>query len=312
MRLVVLALGIVLTISSLITSCDKVENPIKPEILLDTTLYPGNWEDYVFPTFTQNTNTDRNVLIEDYTGHRCPNCPEAAWLAYGLEVSNPGRVFVSSVHAGPNGLSSFQTTAPDCGQPTNPNDEFCSIFYCDEGLEYGQTFGGGGLGFIGNPQGNINRGTTNGSDMFLFSNDWTNRTNAVLTENNLTVNIQAESNYYPETNGFFLHTETEFVQDLSGGQYNIVVSLMENEVKDYQDSLGTKLYDYKHHNIFRGCIDDLAWGQDLGGNYTPGTKVYKDYSYKLPDGQTNEEYHLLIYVFDVDTYEVLQVIRQDL
>lgn len=293
-------------------SCDKVENPIKPAILLDTTLYPGNWADYVFPTFSANTNTDRNIMLEDYTGHRCPNCPEAGWIAYDIEMANPGRVFVSSVHAAPSGLSSFQTTASDCGQPSNPTNQFCTEFYCDESVEYGQTFGGGGFGFIGNPQGNINRINFTGSDMFQFASDWEAKTNEVLTANELDVNIQAESNYYTETNGFYLHTETEFLSDLSGGQYNIVVNLMENEIKDYQDSLGVKLPYYKHHNVFRGCIDGLAWGQDLGGNYAAGTKVYKDYSYELPAGQDNTDYHLLIYVYDVSNYEVLQVIRQDL
>ncbi len=293
-------------------SCDKVENPIKPAILLDTTLYPGNWADYVFPTFSANTNTDRNIMLEDYTGHRCPNCPDAGWEAYDIEMANPGRVFVSSVHAAPGGLSSFQTTASDCGTSSNPNNEFCTIFYCDEGINYGQTFGGGGLGFFGNPQGNISRINFTGSDMFQFYTDWDSKVNEVLTANVLDVNIQAESNYYTETNGFYLHTETEFLTDLSGGQYNIVVGLMENEIKDYQDSLGVKLPYYKHHNVFRGCIDGLAWGQDLGGNYAAGTKVYKDYSYELPAGQDNTDYHLLIYVYDVSNYEVLQVIRQDL
>ena len=293
-------------------SCDKVENPIKPEILLDTTLFPGNWSDYIFPTFSENLNTDRNVMLEDYTGHRCPNCPAAGWEAYEIEEANPGRVFVSSVHAAPNGLSSFQTTASDCGEASNPTNSFCTVFYNDASIEYGQTFGGGGFGFFGNPQGNINRINFTGSDMFQFYTEWDAKTSEVLTANELKVNIQAESNYYSETNGFFLHTESEFLDDLSGEQYNIVVNLMENEIKDYQDSLGIKLPYYKHHNVFRGCIDGLTWGQDLGGNYLSGTKVYKDYSFELPSGMDNTDFHLLIYVYDVNTYEILQVIKKEL
>lgn len=314
MKKLIVIFGILITAIFVVVtpSCDKVENPIKPAILLDTTLYPGNWEDYVFPTFASNPNTDRNVMLEDYTGHRCPNCPEAGWIAYDIEQANPDRVFVSSVHAAPSGLSSFQTTASDCGQPSNPTNQFCTEFYNDASVEYGQTFGGGGFGFIGNPQGNINRINFTGSDMFQFASDWATKTSEVLTENNLQVNIQAASNYFTETNGFYLHTETEFLTDLSGGQYNIAVNLMENEIKDYQDSLGVKLPYYKHHNVFRGCIDDLTWGQDLGGTYTAGTKIYKDYSYQLPTGQDNTDYHLLIYVYDVSSYEILQVIKQEL
>lgn len=293
------------------TSCDKVSNPIKPEITVDTTLYPGNWADYAFPSFDENTNTERNIMLEDYTGHRCPACPNANWQAYYIEQANPSRVFVSSVHAAPTGLSSFQTLASDCGEASNPNDQFCTVFYCDEGEEYGATFGGADVGFFANPQGNINRINFTGNDMFTTVSNWQTRVDGILADNDLKVNIQAKSNYYTETNGFYLHTEAEFLEDLNGSQYNMVVNLMENEVKDYQDSSGVKVSKYKHHNIFRGCIDGLAWGRTLSVDYTAGTKSRLDYSSQLPDGMTNEDYHLLIYVYDVDTYEVLQVIKHE-
>ena len=77
---------------------------------------------------------------------------------------------------------------------SNPTDQFCTEFYCAEGIEYGQTFGSGGFGFIGNPQGNINRINYTGSDMFQFSSDWEAKTNEVLTANVLNVNIQSQSN----------------------------------------------------------------------------------------------------------------------
>lgn len=312
MKTIVLTLGFIVALSSVISSCDKVEDPIKPPIELDTTIYPGNWDDYQEPVFSQNTNTDRNVLLEDYTGHRCPNCPTAAYKAMEIEDNNPDRVFVASIHAGPTGLSSFQTTASDCGQPSNPTNKYCTIFYCDEGVEYGQTFGGSGLGFFGNPQGTMNRVNFTGSDMFQFYTEWDNKTSDILTTNDLKVNIQAESNYYTETNGFYLHTEVEFLEDLSGGQYNMVTYLIENEVIDYQDSLGTAVSYFHHHNIFRGCLDGLTWGRSIDSDYSLGSKTYLDYSYKLPSGQTNSDYHILIYVYNVDTYEILQVIKHEI
>ena len=92
----------------LLPACDRISNPypVQPCLELDTTLYPGNWSEYVaneWPTFTQNTNTDRNVLIEDFTGHKCIYCPAAAELAHQLHEANPNRVFVASIHAGVDG-----------------------------------------------------------------------------------------------------------------------------------------------------------------------------------------------------------------
>ena len=93
-------------------SCDRVENiytPL-PSTDLNFDLYPGTEQQYFlneWPTFTDNTNTDRNILIEDFTGHRCIYCPPAAELAAQLEANNPGRVFAAAIHTGP--------------EPYNPN-----------------------------------------------------------------------------------------------------------------------------------------------------------------------------------------------
>ena len=148
--------------------------------------------------------------------------------------------------------------------------------------------------------------------MFLFSTDWQTSVDQILTENDLKVNIQAESNYYSETNGFFLHVQTEFLEDLSANDYNLVVYLIENEKDDFQDSMSVILEDYHHHNIFRGCLDELAWGRSITGTKTIGDKTNYDYSYALPTGTSNLDYHLLIYVYDVATYEVLQVIKHEI
>jgi len=41
----------------------------------------------------------KNVLIEDFTGVRCPNCPNAAIQLAALKVSHPGRIVGIAVHA---------------------------------------------------------------------------------------------------------------------------------------------------------------------------------------------------------------------
>lgn len=291
-------------------ACDKVDQPIKPEVLLDTTIFPGNWEnDYPEIAWTPNLNTNRNIMLEDYTGHKCPNCPAAATIAENIEDANPGRVFVSSVHAGIGGISSFQEIASDCGLSSNPDDKYCTAFYNDETIAYGSEFQSG-FGFIANPQGNVNRLAPDGEDMFSLSNQWGTRVSNQLADNELKINIQAQSNYYPSTNGFFLHTETEVLEDLSS-DYNIVVALIENKVVDWQDVNGTAVSDYEHHNVFRGCIDGLAWGRTISGGTEATNKTYLDYTYKLPTGKTNNDYHLLIYVYDLATYEVMQVIKHE-
>jgi len=171
-------------------SCDHVDNPYPnlPTIELDTTLYPGNWSDYVaneWPQFTANLNMNRNVLIEDFTGHQCVYCPAAADLAHALHGANPSRVYVSSIHAGPTGIGDFQLVSP----PEYPVD-----FTNPQGIEIGTYFGTNDGGFSGNPRGTINR--FNNGFIFQSPNSWTSMVNTQLTENNLRVNIQSDLNYF--------------------------------------------------------------------------------------------------------------------
>lgn len=88
--------------------------------------------------------------------------------------------------------------------------------------------------------------------------------------------------------------------------------MLENHVEATQDSMTVIIEDYEHHSVFRGCLDGLAWGQTISGDHKTGQKSYFDYSFQLPSGQDNTEFHLLIYVYDTNTYEILQVIKHEL
>ena len=64
----------------LATGCDKIDNPHKP--------------------YTP-TGGAKTVLIKDFTGARCVNCPAAAEYAHELQHSlGADRIFILSVHAG--------------------------------------------------------------------------------------------------------------------------------------------------------------------------------------------------------------------
>ena len=302
MKKIILSLITLVAIGSIIPSCDKVEFPNIPISGVDTTLYPGSFSEYTIPTFSENTNTFRNVMIEDFTGHKCPACPAAADIAKGLEDANPGRVFVASIHGGPsnNGITEFQKTSAS----------FPTDFTTLEGTTIASTFFQLGIGFVGNPRGAINR-ISNESGEFMFSQSfWVAKTNYALTTP-LTLNLQAKSNYYPETNGVFLHAESDFETSMTG-DFNIAVYAIENKRIAPQIVGVDEVDDYEHHNIHRGNVFGETWGRSIAsGEINAGTKVVTNFSYKLPDELTNESMHFLIYVYDKSTYEILQVIKHE-
>jgi len=290
------------------TSCDRVSNPY-PEVVvldLDTTLYPGNWSDYVaneWPVFTPNTNTNRNVLIEDFTGHKCVFCPAAAELAHQLHVNNPTRVFTASIHAGPDGIGDFQTVS----LPDYPLD-----FTNPQGVELGLFFGVNDDGFPGNPRGTVNR-VRNGS-IFQGPGSWSSMVSTQLNQNDLKVNIQSKLNYFEATKGAFLHVEVEKLNPTLTTLGIVTYVIEDSLVGDQKMSDNSHNQNYIHRDIHRGNLNNQAFGRILKVSDMIDGKYYVNYSFVVPnqlDGTYNpENMHLLIYVFDGNTKEIYQVIKQ--
>lgn len=285
------------------TSCDRIDRPFIPvtPTELDQTLFPGDWSTYPWPTFTANSNTNRNLLLEDYTGHRCVFCPAAGVIAEQIETANPGRVFVASIHASPGGAGPFQQT----------DAEFPYDFTNLQGVAYGTTFASG-FGFDANPKGTISRKSFSGT-MFQGANNWTSATTQALTENAVNSNLQAVANYFPSTRGLFLHAEIDTLTQNSN-DLSVVVYLIEEKFVSKQKFPGGVVEEaYEHHNVHRGSIDGKAFGrtfksEDLDAN----GKYYLNYSYKLPVQYDPANCHLLVYVMNKTTYEVYQVVKVDI
>ena len=292
----------------LFVSCDHVKNPYPPEVNLelDTTLYPGLWSDYIneWPIFSENTNTNRNVLIEDFTGHKCVFCPAAADLAHALHEADPSRVYIASIHAGPDGIGDFQSVSP----PDYPLD-----FTNPEGVEIGLYFGENDGGFPGNPRGTVNR--FNNGTIFQSPTQWTSMVNDQLSSNNLKINIQSELNYYEETKGAFLHVELDPVDANVAENLGITVYLLEDSlVGDQKMSDNSHNSNYIHRDIHRGNLNASAFGRPVSSEDLNGDKYYINYSFIVPnqlDGQYNaSNMHLLIYAFNTETWEIYQVVKQ--
>ena len=300
----------ILTVS-LFFSCDRVKNPIPIDSAnYDITLFPGNFAtEYNYPSFGQNNNTNVNVLIEDYTGHQCGNCPQAAVVAKNIETANPGRVFVISEHAGTGGISQYQRwhTADEPEYPKYSRD-----FTNDAGISYSTTLSG----LPGNPYGLINRRPLSGSTtLWIPYGQWQQYVTNYLQENNLSANLQGVLNYYDETDAMFVHIEAEAKTELTGN-YNLVVYAIAKEVIDWQKKYTVFPNDvefYDHHNVHIGNVNG-TWGEPVfTGTTAAGFKMRKDYTFKIPESFRDLPggYALVAYITNADTYEILQVIMLD-
>ena len=302
----ILSIGILYFI---LCSCDHVENPYPPAVSidLDTTLYPGLWSDYQnneWPMFDENSNTERNVIIEDFTGHKCVFCPAAADLAHQLHMENPTRVFTAGIHAGPDGIGDFQSVSP----PDYPTD-----FTNPQGVEIGQYFGENDGGFPGNPRGTVNR-FDNGT-IFQSPAQWTSMTNEIISSNDLKVNLQSQLNYYEVTKGAFLHVEADpLFEDVSENLAIMVYLLEDSLVGDQKMADNSHNTSYVHRDIHRGNLNNETFGRPITSENLINDKYLINYSFAVPDqldGTYNpSNMHLLICVFNQTTWEIYQVIKQ--
>lgn len=284
-------------------SCDRIEKPYLPAVSseLNQSLFPGDWEDYPWPTFGTSGSVDRNVLLEDYTGHKCIYCPAAAVVAEKLEADNPNRVFVASIHTSPGGMGPFQTT--DNNYPINLTNQ--------QGLEYGSFFSTG-FGFDANPKGTVNRKEFNGF-IFQSPNSWTNYVGQILTENTVSVDLQAKVNYFSSTRGLFLHVLLD-TKNVNPDEVTVVNYLLENQfISKQKYPGGVEDENYKHHNVHRGSVDGQSFGRNLDSGMKNSDDKYElNYSYKLPDNFDPTNMHILVYVRHKVTQEILQVVKVNL
>jgi hypothetical protein len=208
----------------------------------------------------------RTVLLEDISGVRCVNCPDAAAIIENIKTTNPGRVNSITIH--PNTASLDVFTRPI----VKPGHESRQDFRTTEG---GQLLSK--LGIPGSlPSGYINRKMFPGKvNRFLERTEWASfvdREKDSVTPVNLNVKGSLDGDKA------IADVELTFTQALAG-EYYMTVMLLEDSIVDtqeYQDGVSI-LYDnnYVHRHVLRGIFTGFA-GDRLDGTLIGGTTATLD------------------------------------
>lgn len=280
-------------------SCERIEDPFPPRAEFDLTLFPGEPEDYPFPEFETSTNTVKNVLLEDFTGHKCVPCFAAAALAKDLEENNTPRVIVASIHASSTGV--FQSL--DSEHPTDFTTEAGDAYVA----EMYSTLGGD------NPLGTVNRvldsQTYGVPAVWQVTPFWTNSVEQELATE-LQADIQVEINYYSDTDGLFVHARTDFFAELQG-TFHVIHYLIRKEVVSPQSSPSGVVEDFEHHNVLTNNLNG-TWGEVVStGIAAPGFNSEIGLSFQLPSPAADttfspENLAVISFVIDRESFQILQ------
>lgn len=271
-------------------ACDKIDEPFVKQTggVVDTAACP-------VPEFPEVTTAVKRVLLEDYTGHGCINCPSAAIIAHDLKETHGDKLVLLSVHAG-----GFAKPMP----PDMPYE-----FRTEAGTDWNRTFK-----FISYPNGLVNRiGFPN--NHIISPTGWGSAISTALATAPL-VDLQIINQYEPEERKLCTHIKTRFITS-TNKNLKLVVVLTESKIIQPQKNSNPEagptpvIVDYEHNHVLRGAINS-TWGSSVSVAGTPNTEsVIKSYKHILKDEYKPENCTVVAFVYDVDTNEVLQAMEVD-
>jgi hypothetical protein len=231
----------------------------------------------------------RKVLLEEFTGHICVNCPEATLLAADLKQVYGEQLVLLTIHAGDlavPGAAPFQADF----RTTTGTDIY--NFYLPVGV----------------PMGMLNRTSYQGSTT-LFKDSWEPAIQDLI---GLPAEafIELETSYEEASKKLDIHVHSEFLTDLTES-YNLCVFIIESGIispqKNDLASIGPTpdWMDYEHKHMLRKSLNG-SWGELLVDQPNTGEVMTKDYSITLDNNWDPAHVGVIAIIIDSQTYEVLQ------
>lgn len=257
-------------------SCDKLREPyiIEPVVAESDTIP-------LVAADTVGFDGQIVVLLEDYTGVKCNNCPEAAALALQLQEQNEGHLVVLGVH--PRGVLQ------------NPAGGFPD-FRTDDGNEWNNTFN-----IAAYPNGMVNRTGVLGAAQWASA-----VSNAIGNEAPVRLIIKSEFN--DATRELKLSIHSKFLQTIESNDVRLTICMMEDNIVGKQITPEGVDENYTHRHVFRGTADGMTWGRVLdiqAGSITAGRNFINNMKFTVSDDYNADEFYIVAFISDNNTKEVL-------
>ena len=275
----------------LLSACDKITGPYvedQTQNTVDTVKCP-------VPDFTPYSSPVRKILLEDFTGHKCVNCPTAHDIATDLKNTYGDQLVILAIHAG-----FFAKT---------DNDKYTYDFNTDAGTELNTFFQTNDVF----PTGMIDRIETNST--YLITKDNWATTVDTLVNKAPTAYIQIVNDFDSTERRLCTHVNTEFLSDLNG-TYHLCVFITEDSIvatqENYVNSVATDVEDYVHNHVLRDAING-TWGDTVAtGTIATGYTKTLSYTYTVNDVWDAKHCSIIAFVYDDATKEILQVEQENI
>lgn len=234
--------------------------------------------------------SERVVLVEEFTGSRCPNCPDGAATISAIHEHPVYGARVIPVSLYPSQLSSLtRPWSKEQDLRTAEARDIFAVFNVRNAL----------------PAAMFNRKTFDGAVLQVTYSQWSGFVNSIFeTPGNPPVNIDLACSYDEDTRELTVNYQTRFVEDVAE-EVLFQVYIVENGVITKQSSTAGEIENYVNNHVLRTAING-TWGKSYGDNHLTGTAFEDNVKTTLADNWNVDNVQVIGFVsYASGNHEVL-------
>lgn len=231
----------------------------------------------------ERAQSEKVVLLEDFTGIQCVNCPEAAAVITQLHHTYGENFIAVGLH-------------PEGSAFTKPQRRF--DLRSKAATEYFNTFKPQTF-----PTAMIDRTAVNGSVLLENRNTWGTIVNNQLQLTS-PVNISMTSEYNTNSRNLKINYDVEFTEDLNE-ETAFQLWVIENGIIGYQLTGEGANNEYEHNHVLRDAINGY-WGEQIAVTAKTGEKFEKSAEMVLDENWVAENCQVVGFVYRKSDYVILQ------
>jgi len=268
----IINLSILFILVSLSFSCDILE-PSKGDYYLEVADQNQDTGTYDF---------EKKVLLLEFTGHKCTNCPEAHRTVVTLKGVYAEKLIPVYIHA---------------GLLAKPQGDFTYDFTTTEGSEIYSTFG----------ISSIPTGIVCSLDKTKLSShtSWAGEIETALSTSN-SIGITIENTYNSANRNLTTKIKYKALENIEA-QLQLSVFLIEDSIISKQIDAGVTIDNYVHLHAFRDALSN-TWGNTLEQTtFAKGFSDEQTFTLELNSIWNSDNCSVVAFIYNNETKEVLNV-----
>ena len=221
----------------------------------------------------------RNVLLEEFTGQNCPNCPTAHETAARLKEQYGEALITVSIHAGPFAFAEGSKSFP--------------TFMTPEGNTYADAWG-----ITTYPAGVINR--TSGNTSY---SDWASIVREEI-QKDAELDIELEATLNADKTLVSISTVLKPLSDIEG---NLQLWITESGMISRQKNGSETIREYEHNHVYRASVNGVG-----GERVSLSSNVFDTFNHTAAVKENWNAENLSVVAFVYNSNGVLQVVEAEI